>query len=579
MIEFDPADFFKNPKTVRQRQYDALRAYYLEGMTQKEAAERFGYTIASFQSLVRDFKKERIIFFPLPRKGPKERRTPKTVAEKIVAWRKKNRSIYDIHDILKGEGLPVSLQTIDRILREEGFSKLPRRVSRERNKTKKNGLIPEKARRLDFDQLDEGSFDCQVGGIYYFIPYMLQTGIHELIEGSAFPETGQLSSLNSVLSILALKLMGQERLSHINNFSFDQGFGLFAGLNVLPKATAISTYSYGMDGRATTAFMKDFVSAIDSLDGDYYDGKTINLDFHTIPHFGEDPPLDENWVGTRGKRMKGALTFFAQDGESKMLSYANADIRRSEASEEILRFVDYWIGVKGVLDQTLVFDSKLTTYGALSQLDRDGVRFLTLRRRGEKLIENVLSMSEDEWVTVKLDIPKRKYNRFKAYEHRIRLPRCNLEVNEIVITEHGRLEPTFVVTNNFEITMPTAVTWYARRWRIDNKISELVDFFGLNALSSPIMIRIHFDVLMTMVADTLYKLLSQDLKGFEECTSEGLFAKFINTPSKVVVEGDVVTVKMKKRAHTPILMANDIFQESWEVPWWGDKILKYEWIS
>jgi hypothetical protein len=269
---------------------------------------------------------------------------------------------------------------------------------------------------------------------------MLQLGLGRLIERSSFPGTSQLSKLNSLFSILTLKLIGQERLSHLYNFNFDRGFGFFAGLNVLPKPTTISSYSYGIDKQSVDAFMRDFVLPVKALDGNFYGGKTINLDFHTIPHFGEAPPLEKNWVSARNKQMTGALTFLAQDGESKMLNYVNADVRREGAPGELLRFVDYWLGIKGVIDQTLVFDSKLTTYKVLEQLDRDGIKFLTLRRRGEKLIEEILSLAEDKWVQVKLDIPKRKYNKFKAYEHKIRLPRTDLQVNEIVIKDHWRAE-------------------------------------------------------------------------------------------------------------------------------------------
>jgi hypothetical protein len=477
------------------------------------------------------------------------------------------------------EGLPTSIPTIDRILRFEGFTKLPRRTLAERGLTQKKTLLPEKSEQLDFSTLSDGKFDCQVGGIYYFIPYMLRQDLLNLVRKSSFPETNQLSNYNSVFSILALKLIGQKRLSHIHNFNFDRGFGFFAGLNVLPKNTAISTYSYGIDKQSVTAFMREFVTTTNSIDGKYYDGKTINLDFHTIPHFGDKAILEKNWISTRGKSMKSALTFFAQDGNSKMLSYANADISRLDAKNEILSFIDYWVDVKGVIKQTLVFDSKLTTYDILSQLDNDGVKFLTLRRRGEKLIERYESKPRKEWERVKVDIPKRKYNKFLAYEHNITLSRQKLKVKEIVICEHGRENPTFIITNNFDLPLVDSVTLYARRWRIENTISELVDFFSLNALSSPIMIRIHFDVLMTMVASTLYNLLADDLKGFEECKSQEIFSRFINTPGKIVVDGDSVIVKMKKKAHTPILKSNEVFRKSWKVPWWGNKNLEYKWIS
>jgi len=408
---------------------------------------------------------------------------------------------------------------------------------------------------------------------------MLQLGLDELIEKSSLPGTNQLSSLNSLYSILVLKLIGQERLSQIDSYNFDEGFGFFAGLNVLPKPTTISTYSYNIDRDATHSFMKSLVSKLDSLDDTCYGGKIINLDFHSIPHYGEDPPLDKNWVSNRRKSMKSALTLLAQDGESRMLNYVNADIKREEASNEILKFVNYWIDIKGVIKETLVFDSKVTNYSGLSQLDPD-VKFITLRRRrSEKMINDAFSIPDKDWETIALDIPKRKYNKFKFYEHDIELQRYDLKLREIIIKDHGREKPTFVITNNHEMDIEDILTCYARRWRIENKIAELIKFFSLNALSSPLMIRIHFDVVTTMLADSLYKMLTRDLEKFENASPKTVFSKFVNTPGKVVVDRNDVTVKLRKKAHTPILKSNEKFRKAWKVPWFGNKSLTYKWVA
>lgn len=576
----DPKKYFLEPKTADQRKYEALRAYYLtKGTTQKDIAKRFGYTFYTFQSIVRDFTQQKLNFFPEKKKGPKGPTTPNPVIEKMIALRKRNLSVYDIYEALKEENLRVSINTISRILREDGFSKLPRRTFEERGLTKENTLVPQKSHQLDYDNLSKERLNCQVSGIYLFIPYMLQLGLDELIGESSLPGTNQVSSINSVYSILTLKLIGQERLSQIDNYNFDRGFGFFAGLNVLPKPTTISTYSYNIDRGAVHSFMNDIVSRVDSLDSTYYGGKIINLDFHSIPHYGDDPPLDSNWVSGRSRSMKSALTLLAQDGESRMLNYVNADIKREEASNEILNFVKHWIDVKGVVKETLVFDSKMTNYEVLSQLDPD-VKFITLRRRrSEKMIEEAFSIPDNEWKTIKLDIPKRKYNTFKVYEHDIDLQRHDLKLREIIVKDHGREKPTFVITNNHRMDTEDILTCYARRWRIENKISELVKFFSLNALSSPVMIRIHFDVVTTMLADILYKMLTSDLKRFEKTTPKTVFSKFINTPGKVVIDNDNVTVKMRKKAYTPVLKSNEKFRKTWKVPWFGNKNLSYKWVA
>ena len=579
MKDPDSIEFFEHPSKPKHRQYEALRAYYLEGLSQLEAAERAGYSIYTFQALVSKFQNGRIDFFPTPTPGPQRRRVSDFLYERIVSLRKSNLSIYEIKDILDKEDLDTSLQTISRILVDEGFAKLPRRTRRELGLTDKGTLVPPASAALDFDDLSEHSFECQVGGIFYLIPYIVETGLHELLLDTPFPETSRLSRTNSVLSMLALKLMCHERLSKVTSYSLDTGLGFFAGLNVPPKTTATSTYSYRVDRDAIDGFLENFVSGMTERYPQYYKGETINLDFHTIPHYGEMSMMDENWSGAKHQRLKSALTLFAQDGESRMLLYEDADIKNDEASGAIMDFVDHWLCVRGIIDQTLVFDSKLTKYEKLEELDSMGVKFITLRRSGKNLIEEAEDVPEEEWTKVNLKRPKRKHNRFEIWENKIPLPRTKLKVRQLVFRGHGRELPTFLITNNFDIPMETLALHYSNRWLIENKFSELVDFFKLNALSSPLMIRIYFDVALTVVADTLYKLFARDLRRFEDCTPKTVFADFINCGCKGEVVGNEVIIRMNKKATTPILKSMDRFQRSWPVPWWGGKEVRYEWVA
>ncbi len=91
-----------------------------------------------------------------------------------------------------------------------------------------------------------------------------------------------------------------------------------------------------------------------------------------------------------------------------------------------------------------------------------------------------------------------------------------------------------------------------------NGIAEAVKFFHLNALSSPILVKVHFDIAMTMIADTLYSLLARKLRGFEHCDAPKLYRHFIRTNGVVDIRNTEITVTFPRRAHNPILRA---------VPW------------
>jgi hypothetical protein len=82
-----------------------------------------------------------------------------------------------------------------------------------------------------------------------------------------------------------------------------------------------------------------------------------------------------------------------------------------------------------------------------------------------------------------------------------------------------------------------------------------VKFFHLNALSSPILTKVHFDVVITMIADTLYSRFTQHLRGFEDCDAPKIFRHFAKGKADIFMHGDNINVSFSKRAHNPILRA------------------------
>ena len=136
-----------------------------------------------------------------------------------------------------------------------------------------------------------------------------------------------------------------------------------------------------------------------------------------------------------------------------------------------------------------------------------------------------------------------------------------------------------LITNNWELKIEEIVEIYGKRWHIENKLSELVNFFSLNSLSSPVMIRIHFDLLWTIIADTLYHLFAQDLPRFEKCLAGKIFRNFVDMPGIVEYDGKEFTVKIRKRANTPILLGVKKLQTRIRVPWLGNRLLKIIWTA
>lgn len=500
--------------------------------------------------------------------GPKDRRVTPYIRSLIGQMRKENLSVADIVEHLRQGKITLSPSTVERILKEGGFGKLPRRTAAQRGLSKKNTVVPQAARHLDALRLEPFHAECQIAGLFFFLPYLIDSGITGTLDSLPLPQSKRIGKVQAFLSLLALKLIGGQRLSHVRQYDHDQGFGLFAGLNVLPKPTYAGTYSCRVSAQLCHALQKTIVSQLQHGDPSLFSGTTINLDFHSIPHFGDGSEMEKVWCGARNKAMKGANTFFAQDGETNTLLYANADVLRKNGAKEILSFVKYLKEIKGVIGETLVFDSRLTTYEVLGQLDaQEHIQFITLRVRGKTLQAQTQALRDEQWEKVKLPIPKRKHQKFWVHESEVMLKGCENPFRQIIMKDHGRAEPTYVITNNREMKLIEILTVYARRWRIENKLAELVNFFNLNALSSPIMVRIHFDLLLSVVASFLYHRFAQDLPRFEKSLAPEIFRRFVDMPGTVRFDGKNFEVRLRKRATTPILLGVEKLQQSFEIPW------------
>ncbi|MFH0785004.1 MAG: transposase [Pseudomonadota bacterium] len=529
-------------------------------------AERFGFSLGYLRVLRHQFRHEKIDFSEPPAEGSNPRR--KINAEtrrKIVSLRQQNLSAGEITQLLGEEAIDISVRTIERVLAEEGFKKLPRRTQLKIGRTIKGAEIPERAESITLSQLDGLRMESAGAGVFLFTPFIAQLHLDEVVKTANLPGNKSISAMNYFLSFLGLKLLGTERFAHVGEHGFDQGLGLFAGLNVLPKCTALSTYSYSLDASHLLRLQDAFIRHVLRLG--LCNGSIVNLDFHTIPHFGDESVLEEHWAGARGKRMKGALTLIAQDAQSKLLLYSAADIQRDEADDQVFAFLSFWQGINQSMQSTFIFDSKLTTYQNLSELNNQKIKFITLRRRGHKLVEEVAQL--EPWTRINIPHDKRKYPQPMVHVSTIELRGYEGELRQIIVRGNGHEKPAFLITNDFETPVELVVGNYARRWRVENGIAEAVTFFHLNALSSPILTKIHFDVVMTMIADTLYSRLALQLRGFEDCDAPKIFRNFVKGKGDIEVRGDNIKVTFSKRAHNPILRAVPWQNLPCEIPWLG----------
>jgi hypothetical protein len=568
----DPARVFLEPANATQRQYEALRAYFVEGASGVEAARRFGYTPGSFRVLVHHFRQnpQRAFFLP-PAKGPQT--APKTdpLRDQIIALRKQNLSIYDISGALKQEGHTLSPAAISLLLQAEGFARLPRRAEDERPPSTR----PTAAAVADVRQLDLGprNLRTKFGGLFLFVPALAALPFEQILRQAGLPGSRMIPAGCAWRSLLALKLFGTARRSHVMSTVLDEGLALFAGLNVIPKRSFLTEYSCRIDSACYPKLMRRWFDALSALG--LRRGASFDLDFHTIPFHGEDALLEKHYVSKRSRRQKGLLAFLAQDADTRVFCYANAELRKGQQNDEILRVVAFWKQRTGHYPEELIFDSRLTTYANLSRLNRLGIRFITLRRRSKKLLAGIARTPPSAWRRIELQGVSRMYRTPRILEERLTLTDYAGPVRQLTVTDLGHEEPTLLLTNHLTRVAAQVIGRYAQRMVIENNIEDGIDFFHMDALSSAVAMKVNCDLQLTLMASSLYRLLADRIgNGYAHAKSRHLFRDFIDATALITLTGSETIVRFQKRAHNPLLLAAGFETTNTPIPWLGGKRLR-----
>ncbi|MGH9480018.1 MAG: hypothetical protein ACRD6B_00890 [Bryobacteraceae bacterium] len=567
---------FLEPVNVTHRHYEALRAYYVDHVPSKEAAARFGYTPGSFRVLCHDFRADPSREFFLPERtrsgragGPASKSS--RLRARVVALRKANLSVYDIAAALAQDGETLSAPAIWAILAQEGFARLPRRADEER--PGRAGVSTAAAADIRQADFSPRQFRTEAGGLFLFLPVLGAVNFDTLMSGAGLPGTQMVPAGAAMRSLLALKLTGTARTSHAMPAVFDEGLALFAGLNVVPKRSFLTEYSCRIAPDCYPKLMTAWFEAMTSLGLDR--GVSFHLDFHTIPFHGEDALVEKHYVSKRSRRQKGLLAFLAQDAGRRVFCYANAEIRKQDQADEILRFVEFWQARTGGLPEELIFDSKLTTYKNLDALNQKNIAFITLRRRGPKLLEELAAAPASAWRRIELKGVSRAYRTPRILDQRIELGGYTGAIRQIAITGLGHEEPTLLITNQLRKGPAGLIETYAKRMLIENSISDGVDFFHMDALTSTVAMKVNCDLQLSLMGSSLYRLLGARIGGgYTTAESRHIHRDFIQASAQVQITPDTVEVRFGKRAHNPYLLAAGFADTDTPIPWWQGRKLK-----
>src|SRR6266540_1679760 len=428
------AAFFADPQQAAQRRYEALRAYFLEGATAAQAAARFGYAESSVQAMVRDFRRGDRAFFAQRRPGPRVAPAKQAARDQVLRLRAAGHSITEITQAL-ATTTPLNRTGVWELLSEEGYERLAARPTGQRGGPRRDH--PPRTRRITWPA-QPLRLPSDFAGLLLLVP----------------------------------------------------GLVTFAGLESLPKATALGTYSYRLTRRHDQRLLAALGPAM--VRTGQATGTDFDLDFHAIMHYGHDVALETHYVPRRSQRTESVLTFFAHDGQTRNLVYANADLTKADQAGEALTFARHWQQATGKLPELLVFDSKVTTGAGLFELHQAGIRFLTLRARSPKLVAALDALPATAWTRVTLDRTG-PYRHPHVHEDQVKVRGCPVWLRQLAVRGLGHEAPTLILTNNHTAKPAKLIDRYAKRMIIEQRLAEQIRSFHLDALSSAVALNVDLD--------------------------------------------------------------------------------------
>jgi len=464
--------------------------------------------------------------------------------------RKKYYSVPDIKVALDALGYSISEKNIFNIVSGDGFSRLPRRTELVRQQLESVQIEAEKSYPLTFSPEIKSSN----AGILMFLGLIKRYKIDAVIDKSNYPATSLIGKIPSILSFLALKLSNRRRYSSDDTWCMDRGMGLFAGLNVLPKTAWYTSYS----GRVTSEMNRGFLKQLHRTwmkAGLLED--TSNLDFTTIPYWGDDSHLENNWSGKRGKALSSMLAVLAHDPDSGLIDYGNTNILQKDESAVVLEFPDFYHSnntKKYDKLRYIVFDSRFTNYENLKKLDKEEIKFITIRRRGKQMLDRISSLPVQEWKKVRVECAGNKHITLRIYDEQVFLKGYDKDIRQIIVTGNGKIKPAVIITNDFDLKIERIIRKYAHRRIVKKSISEQIDFFHLNMVSSSMVIKVDFDLTMSILAHNLYRLLVLELERYSNLSVQSLCDKFVLNGADIIIGENSINVQLKKKRNLLLIL-------------------------
>jgi hypothetical protein len=360
----------------------------------------------------------------------------------------------------------------------------------------------------------------RVAGVFRFRPLLARVRFEQLVRQASSPGSAMLPATSAWLSLLVLKLLDKERRSPINDFHFDEAGGVCAGLNVPPKKSSATDYSYRPGRDHPPQFLSGWVGA--GAPGLCPHAPTFSLDFQPLPFRGEATGLEQHYLSKPGKAGTRVLRVCAQEHESRVVCSANAHLTRRDQAGEALQFVELWQGSTGATPQWLYFDAQVVPSPELAQLRQRGIWVVTIRRRGAVILRRLSALPASQWRQAVINTAPRRPQRLRYLAETGRLPGYQGSLRPLAVTGRGRAPPTWFLSNNFQESARALIVRDAGRHHVEDGLGISGNFFHVDCLASAVRLNVELDTTMTVLAKRCYRWLAKQLHGFHTAAPKQL---------------------------------------------------------
>ena len=246
-------------------------------------------------------------------------------------------SVTEIAQALASTSTPLNRTGVWELLVAEGHERLEPRAPGERGPPIRDD--PPRTRVMRWPE-QPVRLASDYAGVLLLLPALVALDLPGAVAAAGFPGTREVPALSSILSLLALKSIGRRRVSHVDDLCTDPALAAFAGLESLPKASSLGSYSYRLTRAHDEALLAGLARSM--VRTGQTRGADFDLDFHAIMHFGDDVALESHYVPRRSQRSEAVRSFFVQDSETRNLLYANATCTKADQAGQVIAFARHW---------------------------------------------------------------------------------------------------------------------------------------------------------------------------------------------------------------------------------------------